>query len=109
MSFLNLRDLPQISPLPGLKARMVHTDNQSFAFWEIEEGADLPAHSHPHEQIAIVTKGELALTIDGETQTMRPGMVAVIPSHAVHSAKAITYVEVTDVFYPVREDLKPTD
>jgi len=53
-----------------------------------------------------VTKGELELTIDQETRIMKAGMVAVIPSNTNHSARAITKVEVTDVFYPVREDYK---
>ena len=104
--FIDLSRLDQINPLPGLKARMVHTDHQSIAFWEIDAGADLPAHHHPHEQTTIVTQGVFELTIDGETQFMTPGMVAVIPSEAVHSGRARTACEVIDVFYPAREDLK---
>lgn len=106
MPFFDLGDVEQINPLPGLKARIVHTDNQSFAFWEIDAGADLPAHQHPHEQTAIVTKGEFELTINGESRILTPGMIAMIPSNAVHSGRAITYCEITDAFYPVREDLK---
>ena len=32
------------------------------------------------------------------------GMIATIPSHAVHSGKAITKCELIDTFCPVRED-----
>ncbi len=101
-----LEKLGYIKPFDGLKAKLVHTDHQTCAFWEIDEGAILPRHQHVHEQITIVTKGELELTIADETKVMREGMVAVIPSNTDHEARAITYVEVTDVFYPVREDLK---
>lgn len=37
---------------------------------------------------------------------MKQGMVAVIPSNTNHSARAITNVELIDIFYPVREDFK---
>ena len=46
------------------------------------------------------------MTIDGETQTLRPGIVAVIPANAVHSGSTISRCEVLDVFVPVREDYR---
>lgn len=104
-NFVELKNVSYITPFAGLKARIVHSDNQTIAFWEIEKGAVLPKHNHPHEQVSMVTKGELELTIGGETQLVQPGMVAVIPGNIYHSAIAITDVEVTDVFYPKREDL----
>ena len=54
----------------------------------------------------MVTKGEFELTINCETRILRPGNIAVIPSDVLHSAKAITDCEITDVFYPIREDYK---
>ncbi len=105
-NFIELKDIPQQEPLPGLKVRFVHSEKMTLAYWEISEGAILPEHHHVHEQVATVTKGELELTINGHSQILKSGMVAVIPSQAIHSATAITYCEVTDVFYPVREDYK---
>jgi unsaturated pyranuronate lyase len=104
--FIELKDLDYFTPLKGLKAKLVHTNNQTYAFWEIDINTILPEHKHPHEQVSIVTKGELELTIDNVTQIMKQGMVAVIPSNTNHSARAITKVELTDIFYPVREDFK---
>ena len=106
MHFIDLQQVELKEFFPGLRARMVHTDKQTFAYWEIDAGAELPAHSHPHQQTSMVTKGEMELTIDGVSQVLRPGMVAVIPSNAVHSGKALTYVEVTDVFFPARDDYR---
>ena len=88
----------------GLKAKLIHTETQTYSFWEIDKGAILPEHSHVNEQVSIITKGELEFTIGGKTTVMKPGMVAVIPPHVVHSAVARTNVEVTDVFLPIRED-----
>ena len=103
---ISLSELPYLAPARGVQAKCVHTNNQTFAFWEIDKNTSLPGHQHPHEQVTIVTKGELEITIDNVTQIMKPGMVAVIPSNTEHSARAITNVELTDVFYPVREDFK---
>lgn len=103
------KDIQQIAQkeiVKGFKARFVHSEHTTIAYWEIEKGAELPLHSHIHEQIAMVTKGEFEMTIGGETQVYKPGKIAVIPSNVEHSGKALTDCEITDVFSPVREDYK---
>jgi len=104
--FTNLEELDYIEPIPGLKAKMIHTETQTYAFWEIDKGTLLPSHHHPHEQVSFVTAGTLELTIEGETRLIKKGMFVNIPSNAVHKARAITQVELTDVFTPIREDFK---
>jgi quercetin dioxygenase-like cupin family protein len=78
----------------------------TFAYWKIKANAVLPEHKHVREQVAMITNGELELTVNGTTRILHPGIIAVIPSNAVHSGKAITDCEITDVFYPVREDCR---
>ncbi len=101
---VDLSSLEYFAPFKGMKAKLFHTDTQTISFWEIEKDAVLPEHQHINEQVSIVTKGTLALTIDGVTTHMKPGMVALIPPNTDHSAVALTDVEVTDVFYPIRAD-----
>ncbi|MEQ6123626.1 cupin domain-containing protein [Pseudotenacibaculum sp. MALMAid0570] len=101
-----LHQITQKEIIQGFKARFVHTKNTTIAYWEVEKGAELPSHSHVHEQIAIVTKGLFEMTIGGKTETYEPGKIAVIPSNVEHSGKALTYCEITDVFSPTREDYK---
>ena len=101
---LDSRKTSYFEPIKGLKAKVVHSKNQTYAFWEIEQGTLLPEHQHVHQQVSIVTKGELELTIDGKMTLMKKGMVALIPSNTNHSAKAVTKVELTDIFTPIRED-----
>jgi quercetin dioxygenase-like cupin family protein len=102
--FLKLENLSANEAIPGYHGKFVHTENMTIAYWEIETGAPLPAHSHFHEQVANVIAGEFELTINGETQILRPGSVAVIPAHAEHSGRAITDCQLIDIFSPVRED-----
>ncbi len=92
--------------IPGFHGRFVHTEQATLVFWEIEAGAVLPEHSHFHEQTTCVMEGQFELTIAGETGVYAPGVVAVIPSHTVHSGRALTNCKVLDVFCPVREEYK---
>jgi quercetin dioxygenase-like cupin family protein len=102
-------DLDQADPkeiVPGYRAAFVHSDTMTFAYWMVEAGADLPEHSHPHEQVSNVLEGTFELTIAGETRRLGPGTIAVIPSNVDHAGTAITDCRILDVFHPVREDYK---
>lgn len=90
--------------VPGLYGRFVHGDKITLSFVDIKQGAQLPEHSHPHEQITYLMEGELEMVIGGEKMLLTPGMVHVIPGNVPHSAYARTTVKVLDAFSPVRED-----
>ncbi len=104
--FNELSDIKEVEIMPGLHAKILHSKNQTIVFWRIEEGADLPAHSHPHEQISIINSGDFKLRIGNKERVLSTGSIAIIPSNVEHEAKALTYCEITDVFNPCREDLK---
>lgn len=106
MSITELNDVPWQEIIEGFKAKFVHTENNTFAFWKVKESAVLPAHKHIQEQVSMVTKGEFELTIDGRTQLLKPNMVVIIPPNSMHLGKAVTDCELTDVFYPARDDYK---
>lgn len=92
--------------MPGFLARFIHTENLTIAYVNIEAGAVLPEHAHMQEQITQVLEGKLEFTIEGETQIMETGSIAVIPSNCKHSAKALEPCMVIDVFNPAREDYR---
>lgn len=104
MNKINLEDLPLNELIPGFSGRMIHSENMTIAYWDIEAGSDLPAHSHHHEQIVNLMDGEFELNVAGEPQILKPGMVVVIPSNVEHSGKAITNCKIIDVFSPRRDD-----
>jgi len=106
MDFITLSDLEQREPMEGFKGHFVHSAHSTFVHWDIDPGAPLPEHSHPHEQVVNMIEGEFELTVDGDTRRLEPGMVAIIPGNAVHSGKAITRCHIIDVFYPIREDYR---
>lgn len=104
MPFISVDDLDRSEEMPGYLGAFVHGDNMTVANWSVEAGAEAPEHSHPHEQVAFVVEGEFELTVDGETEVLRPGRIAVIPANTPHSGRAVTDCEMIDVFSPVRED-----
>lgn len=106
MPFLALDDIEARHLIPGFEVKFVHSESMTFAHWQIEPHAVLPEHSHPHEQVCHVIDGQFELTIDGESKVLEAGGVGIIPSHAVHSGKALTHCHVIDVFYPIREDYR---
>ena len=106
MAIPTLNNLEAVEPIPGYVATFLHTKQMTLANWEIAAGSPFPEHSHPHEQIMMVSKGEFELTIAGESRVVRPGVVAVIPADANHSGRALTDCRVIDVFYPVRQDYR---
>ena len=106
MVFQDLKDIAEREIVPGYRARFIHSDHMTLAFWDVDPGATLPEHSHPHEQIANVLEGQFELTVAGESKILEPGMVAVIPSDVPHSGKAITACRLLDAFQPSRDDYR---
>lgn len=106
MSFHQLEEIEQREFLPGLHVRFLHSENMTAAYWFIEAGAEMPMHSHPHEQITSILEGELELTIGDESRVLGPGSAAVITPEIPHRGKAVGDCRVIDVFHPVREDYR---
>jgi quercetin dioxygenase-like cupin family protein len=106
MPHIKLQDASPHELFAGFHGRFVQSATMTFIHWEIDAGAVLPVHSHPHEQVAHVLDGEFEITIDAETHQLRAGSVAIIPSHAMHSGKALTACRIIDAFYPIRDDYR---
>ncbi|MDQ3394136.1 MAG: cupin domain-containing protein [Bacteroidota bacterium] len=106
MNFEELETLQAKELLPGFFGKFIHTKSMTLAYWEIMPGSLLPEHSHVHEQVANLLEGSFEITIDGITKVLEPGQIAIIPSWANHSGKALSACKILDVFSPVREEYK---
>jgi quercetin dioxygenase-like cupin family protein len=72
----------------------------------LEEGAVVPGHQHPHEQITYVIEGELSMDVEGRTYVLRAGDSLLFPGDVEHGATALKRTLVVDTFSPPREDYK---
>ncbi len=92
--------------IPGFHGRFAHSERMSFAYWDIDAGATLPEHEHEHEQVINVLEGRFEVTMNGRTEVLEAGSLAVVPSGVRHSGRALTFCRILDVFAPVREDYR---
>ena len=103
---MNLENIKQKEFFPGLKGKLVHGDKITWAFWDVEKGAEVPEHSHHHEQIMHVIEGRFEFTLNGNTCIYGPGSVVHISSNLFHSGRALTDCKLMDVFSPIREEYR---
>jgi quercetin dioxygenase-like cupin family protein len=103
---IDISKIEQKEIIKGYKARFIHTENTTLAFWEVEKGAVMPVHSHVHEQSTQVLEGKFQLNIGEQTHICEKGFVTIIPSNVAHGGAALTDCKILDVFSPVREDYK---
>lgn len=92
--------------VPGHHGRFIHSEHTTHVYWQIEEGARLPEHSHPHEQIVNMLEGRYELVVGGEPFVLNAGDVLVIPGGTPHGGHAHTDCRILDVFSPVREEYR---
>jgi quercetin dioxygenase-like cupin family protein len=104
---LRLDSLDPFALAAGVQARALFGDATMLNLVELEPGAVVPEHSHPHEQMGIVISGEIVMIIAGEERPCHAMDAMHIPSGVVHGAYAGTEgAVVLDVFVPIREDFR---
>jgi quercetin dioxygenase-like cupin family protein len=97
--------IPSFSPVTGIHMRSLTGSQIMLNMVTIEPGAVVPIHSHENEQAGYVVRGELNLTIDGETRTLVPGDCYLAPANVPHGATSgAEGCDVLDVFSPPRAD-----
>ena len=97
--------IASFSPVEGISMRSLTGEKVMLNMVTIEPGAVVPIHSHENEQAGYVVRGELILTIAGETRTLVPGDCYVAPANVLHGATTgAEGCDVLDVFTPPRAD-----
>ena len=105
MPFIDIQSIPAQEVCPGCRLRTPYGKNLMFSYLEMDEGAVVPLHDHPHEQGGMLLEGTLELTIGTETRLVKPRSMFLIPSGTPHKAVAVGGPAlVLDVFSPIRED-----
>ena len=91
--------------LEGIEMKtLVHGSKTSMHEFRIAQGAEIPAHAHPHEQTGIMISGTLRFNVNGKIFDAQAGDSWSIAGDTEHSATALEDTVVVEVFSPVREE-----
>ena len=96
--------------VPGVVVRTFWGEQMLASLVDLAAGAIVPSHSHPHEQFGMLLRGEMQMTIAGETRTVQAGDLYFVPGgveHGVHVGAA--GAQAIEAFSPVREEYKFPD
>ena len=105
--FYDSSEIMRVELVPGLTIRTMWGEKIMMSVIENEPNAEVPMHTHPHEQAGIVMEGGFDMTIGEETRRMKPGMAYVIPGGVPHGIKGIDVKgKALDIFSPPREEYK---
>jgi quercetin dioxygenase-like cupin family protein len=81
----------QICELPEFvgrfEARKLSAENCDVLFANYPAGTVIEAHSHDTDNVGVITKGALLLTMDGSTETISCGEWYHVPANKEHSAE----------------------
>ncbi len=89
--------------------RQIQVDGEKLMIVKVHlaAGAELPSHSHPHEQATYVVSGRLRFTLGDQTMDLAAGQSIGIPSNVAHQVVATEDTIVLDSFSPPRDDFRP--
>ena len=93
----------------GLNRKIIHTENLMTVLIDFTGGPwdkPDPYHSHPHEQISYIAKGEIILFCEGEKeQHLKEGDLFAVAGDVKHTVQLLTKeARLIDTFTPLRED-----
>lgn len=99
-----------IEPMnPLLSRQFVSSPSLTVARITLKQGAHVPTHSHPNEQVAYILSGSLKFVLyepDNAPRevTLRPDEFLIIPANLPHEAFALEDTIDLDIFAPPRQD-----
>jgi len=94
-----ITDLPEADiQIEGIKAWILQGQKHQMGFFDMQPTAVVPEHSHRYPQWGMVIEGEMKLTINGKTRTVKKGDEYLIPAQAKHKATFTTKTRVMDLF-----------
>ncbi|MGB9751777.1 MAG: cupin domain-containing protein [Roseiflexus castenholzii] len=95
---------------PGIRRRTIAvTGRMQQILVELDQGARLPEHRHPHEQITHLISGRLRFFIEGKVREVTPGDTVALPGNMPHGVEALEASLAIDTFSPPREDMLAQD
>ena len=98
----------RVEMLPGVYRQMLAAGNGAMVVRiDLAKGAEVPMHTHPHEQIGHLASGRATLKIGDKAVELKPGDGYAIPSEVPHGVVDCAEDSIfMDVFSPPREEYR---
>lgn len=98
--------IPAVTMFPGVVRRtLVSGDHQTLVEIALDAGAEVPEHTHPHEQAGQVQSGRISLRLgDAPEREVGAGDAYLIPGGLPHFVRALEASRLVEVFSPVRDE-----
>ena len=61
-----VEDVPMVELRPGSNTAIVPANNVTLSFLHLSPGLEAKPHSHPHEQVVVLLKGDMEIALDGK-------------------------------------------
>ena len=95
-----------VAMFPGVeRTTLVSGDSMTLVRVEVVAGAEVPEHTHPHDQAGTVVRGRIRIRLGDETTEVAAGGSYMIPGELPHFVEAIEDSTLIEVFSPEREEL----
>lgn len=95
--FGTFEDIEPHEFVPGVHLRAVGGEQVLLCRVEYEAGKQVSRHAHEHtEQVMFILEGEVTMTIEDETRTLRGGDTVVVNrglEHELHSSSGVVFIE----------------
>lgn len=93
---------------PGVTINAIGGEQVLMCRVKYEPGAVIPDHNHPHtEQLMWIVEGDVTLTVEDLTQTLRTGDVAVVNKGLNHNLSTVDGCTFIEALAPVPVDHVP--
>ena len=103
--FLDRQACSRHTIFPGVDILTAAGKDMMISLVEMQPGAVVELHQHPHEQMGMLLEGELEFTVGSEKKTLHAGDIWRIPGEIAHTCRAgSSGAKAIDIFHPIRED-----
>lgn len=102
MSFVDFNSLPTFDSIDGVIGKLTWGEELSLTRYEIKKGTLTKSHRHTYEQITFVLSGFYEMTINGQTELLSAGKMAIVPKGVTHSSHTFSDCIILDVHKAVK-------
>jgi quercetin dioxygenase-like cupin family protein len=93
--------IPQAFRIYGIEGWLFKGSNGSnLALWQCPKSLTTEEHAHDFDEYTLVVEGEVRITVNGETHTLRAGQELVVPQGAVHTVVCEAGTRTINAFGP---------